>query len=277
MKRILFTLLAFLSLNMYAQRVVVDCLHTTNHFESDYHQLVEKMLLVPDDDELTSDGESKTIENLRYGRDWGFVSRPSFTPEDGVICIKKGDEYRLIMRTPDKSIWYESYHFLYDKKKESKNSTRYVRNKKNWSDMKLDIKVDEKQLVITKEQANALSDLLCLAIATSTSILDSGSNAYVVYTDENGRKTIGNEIGEDGETTVFFQNGCAAECWSPEGEKVKHLYNIAQTVKTAILEGNAGKIEAIIPEVKALTLEFRKLLPDWAKEYVDIKEIGNRR
>ena len=219
-----------------------DCLRTSEYFKGGYHALVERMLLPQSTEDEYND--------LRYGRIWGLIIRPSFSPEESIYCIKTGSGFKLVMRMPEKSIWSAARDKTHDRIRTTIPGIMMVRNNVRWEDIELDMKVQVKELDITSEQASVLSELFRMAINTSTSLMSSS--------------------GLDGETTVFFYDGCAAECWSPEEGKLKRLIDIRQAMHNAIDNNDNSIIEAVIPEAKALTLEFRELLPDWAKEYLKL-------
>lgn len=40
-----------------------------------------------------------------YGRIWGFISRPSFSAEESVYCVRTASGYKLVMRRAEKNIW----------------------------------------------------------------------------------------------------------------------------------------------------------------------------
>ena len=145
------------------------------------------------------------------------------------------------------------------------------RNNIRWEDVELDMNVKVRELNITRDQASVLSELFRMAINTSTSLMSS-YESYSIVTKENGEKEIQKYEGLDGETTLFFYNGCAAECWSPEEGKLKRLIDIRQAIRDAIDNNDNGIIQDALPEARALSLDFRELLPDWAKEYLELSE-----
>ena len=266
MKKILSIVLSLAAVMANAQRLP-DCLRTSEYFKDGYQALVERMLLP----ESTED----EYDDLRFGRIWGIVILPSFSQEESVYCLRTSFGFKLVMRLPENSIWYTARHITYDEKKSTTPSGIQVssmeRNNVRWEDVELDMNVKVRELNITREQASVLSELFRMAINTSTSLMGS-YESYSIVTKENGEKQIQKYDGLDGETTLFFYNGRAAECWSPEDGKLKRLIDIRQAIRNAIDNNDNSIIEAILPEAKALTLEFRELLPDWAKEYLELSE-----
>lgn len=266
MKKIVLLVLAFTAIMANAQRLP-DCLRTSEYFKDGYQALVERMLLP----ESTED----EYDDLRFGRIWGIVILPSFSQEESVYCVRTASGFKLVMRLPENSIWYTARHITYDNKKTTTPSGLKVsnleRNNVRWEDVELDMKIKVRELDITGEQESVLSELFRMAINTSTSLM-SNFESYSIVTKENGDKEIQEYWGEDGETTLFFYNGCAAECWSPEEGKLKRLIDIRQAIRDAIDNNDNGIIQDALPEAKALTLEFQELLPDWAKEYLELTE-----
>ena len=266
MKKILSIVLSLASILANAQRLP-DCLRTSEYFKDGYRALVERMLLP----ESTED----EYNDLRFGRIWGIVILPSFSQEESVYCLRTSFGFKLVMRLPENSIWYTARHITYDEKKSTTPSGIQVssmeRNNVRWEDVELDMNVKVRELNITREQASVLSELFRMAINTSTSLMSS-YESYSIVTKENGEKEIQKYEGLDGETTLFFYNGCAAECWSPEEGKLKRLIDIRQAIRDAIDNNDNGIIQDALPEARALTLEFRELLPDWAKEYLELSE-----
>lgn len=264
MRKILSIVLTLAAITANAQRLP-DCLRTSDYFKSGYDALVERMLL--------PQANEQEYDNLRFGRIWGLVILPSFSQEESIYCINTESGPKLVMRLPENSIWYTARHVTYDEKKSTTPSGLKVsnmkRNKVRWEDVELDMKVTVRELDITSEQASVLSELFRMAINTSTSLM-SNFESYSIVTKENGEKEIQKYWGEDGETTLFFYNGCAAECWSPEDGKLKRLIDIRQAIRSAIDNRDNSIIEAVLPEAKALTLEFQELLPDWAKKYLEL-------
>jgi hypothetical protein len=106
------------------------------------------------------------------------------------------------------------------------------------------MKVSETELFITDNQASALKQLISLAVNTSS--------------------PMASVPGLDGETTVFFHNGYAAECWSPQDGKLKQLVEITRAMKEAVQKNDNTIIQDILPEVQSLSREFLKLVQDWA-------------
>lgn len=266
MKKIFLLVLASVAVMTNAQRLP-DCLRTSDYFKSGYDALVERMLL--------PQATEAEYDNLRFGRIWGLIIKPSFSQEESIYCVKTSFGSKLVMRLPENSIWYTARHITYDKKETTTPSGIQVSSieKKNvrWEDVELDMKVKVCELDITSEQASVLSELFRMAINTSTSLM-SNFEHYSIVTNENGERDVQKTWGEDGETTVFFYNGCAAECWSPEEGKLKRLIDIRQAMRNAIDNNDNSIIEAVLPEARALTLDFRELLPDWAKEYLELTE-----
>ena len=230
MKRFLFLALASFAMVTNAQNRP-DVLETSKYFEDDYVKLVERMLL-PDSH-----------------CDMGFMCRPSWSGEQSVYLEKTDDgKYKLVMRQAERNIWYAARDIVYDRIEDEK-SIRFERNKVRWEDVVLDMKIDEKELEITADQATVLYGLFRMAIYSSTPTAQS--------------------IGLDGETIKFFFNDYAAECWSPEEGKLKRLVDITKAIKQAIKENDNAMIEDILPEVRTLTQEFHDAIPDWGKENLD--------
>lgn len=264
MKKKILIVLTVVAVTANAQRLP-DCLRTSDYFKGGYDALVERMLL--------PQATEAEYDNLSFGRIWGLIIKPSFSQEESIYCIKTESGHKLVMRLPENSIWYTARHITYDEKKSTTPGGLKVsnleRNKVRWEDIELDMKVKVCELDITSEQASVLSELFRMAINTSTSLM-SNFESYSIVTKENGEKEIQKYWGEDGETTLFFYNGCAAECWSPEEGKLKRLIDIRQAMRSAIDNNDNTLIEAVLPEARALTLEFRELLPDWAREYLEL-------
>lgn len=212
-----------------------DILQTCKYFKDGYSCLVERMLL-PQETE-------KEFDELVYGRIWGVISRPSFSAEESVYCVRTASGYKLVMRRAEKNIWYAARDIVYDRI-EDENSIRFERNNVRWEDVDLKMKVSETELFITDNQASALKQLISLAVNTSS--------------------PMASVIGLDGETTVFFHNGYAAECWSPQDGKLKQLVDITRVMKEAVQKNDNTIIQEILPQVQSLTKEFQKLVLDWA-------------
>lgn len=264
MKKILSIVLSLAAVMANAQSLP-DCLRTSEYFKDGYRALVERMLL--------PESTESEYNDLRFGRIWGIVILPSFSQEESVYCVRTDSGFKLVMRLPEKSIWYTARHITYDNKKSTTSRRLKVssmkRNNVRWEDVELDMNVKVRELNITSEQASVLSELFRMAINTSTSLMRS-YDSYSIVTDENGERKIQEYVGADGESTVFFYNGRAAECWSPKEGKLKRLIDIRQAMRDAIDNNDNSIIEAALPEAKALTLEFRELLPNWAKEYLEL-------
>lgn len=171
-----------------------DILQTCKYFKDGYSCLVERMLL-PQETE-------KEFDELVYGRIWGVISRPSFSAEESVYCVRTASGYKLVMRRAEKNIWYAARDIVYDRI-EDENSIRFERNNVRWEDVDLKMKVSETELFITDNQASAIKQMISLAVNTSS--------------------PMASVIGLDGETTVFFHNGYAAECWSPRTANLNNL------------------------------------------------------
>lgn len=212
-----------------------DILQTCKYFKDGYSCLVERMLL-PQETE-------KEFDELVYGRIWGVISRPSFSAEESVYCVRTASGYKLVMRRAEKNIWYAARDIVYDRI-EDENSIRFERNDVRWEDVDLKMKVSEKELGITYNQAMALKQLISLAVNTSS--------------------PMASVLGLDGETTVFFHNGYAAECWSPQDGKLKQLVKITRAMKEAVQKNDNTIIQEMLPQVQSLTQEFQKLVMDWA-------------
>lgn len=212
-----------------------DILQTCKYFKDGYSCLVERMLL-PQETE-------KEFDELVYGRIWGVISRPSFSAEESVYCVRTASGYKLVMRRAEKNIWYAARDIVYDRI-EDENSVRFERNNVRWEDVDLKMKVSETELFITDNQASALKQLISLAVNTSS--------------------PMASVLGLDGETTVFFHNGYGAECWSPQDGKLKKLVEITRAMKEAVQKNDNTIIQEILPQVQSLTQEFQKLVLDWA-------------
>ena len=212
-----------------------DILQTCKYFKDGYSCLVERMLLPQETEE--------EFNELVYGRIWGVISRPSFSAEESVYCVRTASGYKLVMRRAERNIWYAARDIVYDRI-EDENSIRFERNNVRWEDVDLKMKVSETELFITDNQASAIKQMISLAVNTSS--------------------PMASVIGLDGETTVFFHNGYAAECWSPQDGKLKQLIDIIKAMKEAVQKNDNTIIQEILPQVQSLTKEFQKLVLDWA-------------
>ena len=213
----------------------IDILQTCKYFKRGYMGLVERMLL--------PQATEEEFDELVYGRIWGIISRPSFSAEESVYGVRTASGYKLVMRRAERNIWYAARDIVYDRI-ENENSIRFERNNVRWEDVDLKMKVSEIELFITDNQASALKQLISLAVNTSS--------------------PMASDLGLDGETTVFFHNGYAAECWSPDGGKLKRLVDITNTIKRAVQQNDSTMIQDVLPEVQSLSREFLKLVQDWA-------------
>lgn len=243
MKKVLsvYLLLAFFAVVVNAQGRP-DVLETSKYFKSGYIGLVERMLLPePSEDYLTYNGA-------------GFLNLPSWSGEQSV-CLEKtdNDNYKLVLRRAPQNIWYAARHLMVHYEDEvidyGDHKTTYAKEVSNgigWDEVQLDMKIDEKELEITYGQAAVLSGLFKMAVVSSSPAAQS--------------------MGFDGETTLYFYNGYAAECWSPDAGKLKRLVDISNAIKEAIINNDSTAIQDIIPEVQALTREFRELIPEWGLE-----------
>lgn len=254
---ILCVLFSFIVLGVQAQGP--DVLRMTKYFKDGYVNLLEKTLLPADEEGLT---------DLRYGRIWGFIYKPSFTPEKSLYCTVS-DQTKLVLCEPDSSIWYMSSRQL-EKRVDHGSYIRYEPTGLKWEDVVLDMKIVRHELPISVEQADVIEKLFAVCINTATSFMWA-SEHYSIETEADGRKTLKEFMGLDGEDFVFFQNGRSAECWSPYGGKLKRLTNIAIALMKAVRESDPTQLKALIPEAEALTREYCELLPDWAKEYFELK------
>lgn len=249
-----------------------DLLTTCKYFQRGYMGLVgrtllpnkERDLLRPDEEDLGI----PTYEDLVYGRIWGFIYIPSFTPEQAIYCVKRNGQYLLVMREPQKNLWYAARNILYERIDHG-NAISQKRKPIRWEDVNLEVEVNEWCLAITSEQAEALARLLRMAVATSTSLVDIGG--YYISTDEQSRRHVVKSHGLDGEITTFFHGGNAAECWSPRSARLKAMCEISDIVKNAVKDNDQTQIEAIMSKIKSLSSEFHALLPDWAKEYLELE------
>ena len=136
-----------------------DILQTCKYFKDGYSCLVERMLL-PQETE-------KEFDELVYGRIWGVISRPSFSAEESVYCVRTASGCKLVMRLAEKNIWYAARDIVYDRI-EDENSIRFERNNVRWEDVDLKMKVSETELFITDNQASAIKQLISLAVNTSS-------------------------------------------------------------------------------------------------------------
>lgn len=269
MKKLLLSLLLFPVLASAQTDFLPDCLRTAHYFRDGYYGLVERMLLPPADD--------KSVNNSDRGNIWGFVRMPSFSTEECVCCTIGDSGYKLVLRQAEKSIWSESYHKVYDKIESEPlfgniPVVRVVRNNVRYEDLTLDMNIREKQLDITDEQASVLSTLFCLAIGTSTSLIGT-TESYSIRTNEDGIKSIVSAMGLDGVITMLFHNANAAEYQTGTGDRLKSLDKITDIMLKAVLNGDNTLLQTILPDARALTLEFRELLPAWAQEYLDVRNV----
>jgi len=247
MKRFLFLALVLFAIAAKAQDRP-DVLVTSKYFKRGYIGLVERMLLPQSEDALT------------YGYT-GFLYTPSWSGEQSVYLERtdKG-KYQLVMRQAEENIWYAARNIMIHYEDEvidfGDHTTTFAREVSNgvgWNEVKLDMKVDEQALEITYEQASVLSGLFKMAVFSS-----SPTAQY---------------FGVDGETTLFFYNGYAAECWSPDAGKLKRLVDISNTIKKAITNNDNAAIQDILPEARTLTQEFRELIPDWGIENMEYNHL----
>lgn len=233
-RKYLFLAFTFIAIVANAQERI-DLLQTSKYFKRGYMGLVERMLLPQETEE--------EFDKLVYGRIWGFISTPAFSPEESVYCVRTASGYKLVMRRAERNIWYAARDIVYDRI-ENEPFISLERNNVRWEDVDLKMKVSETELFITDNQASALKQLISLAVNTSS--------------------PLASVIGLDGETTVFFHNGYAAECWSPQDGKLKQLVDITRAMKEAVQKNDNTIIQDILPEVQSLSREFLKLVPDWA-------------
>lgn len=272
MKKVLFFVLAIIATSANAQdnQQLPDCLRTSSFRKSGYNGLVERMLLPLSDDAGNLDTADKQI--------WGFISTPSFSPEESVYCTKTKSGYKLVLCQPQKNIWYAARDITYDMIESTSpngiKSVSMVRNNVSWDDVNLKMKVSKKELAVNEEQVSILSLLFKEAITTSTSLL-SAQEFYTIELNENGQKTINKSWGLDGVTTMFFYDGYVAECWSPKGGKLKQLVEITRKMKDAVEKNDNTIIQDFLIEASTLTAQFQEQTSDWEKEYLELSKRSN--
>lgn len=258
--------------NIYAQdsnRDMPDCLRNEYFFENGYRQLLIRTLM-PMEDEDVKDG-------LEYGRICGTIFTLSFFPENCFYLSKDNDGYFIETCVADESIWHKTYNLRYKQKEEKYKgedgktftAVSNIPLKFRWEDIKADVKVKRDRVRISKEQAKAIRRLYAAAVGSATSFFFP-TEAYTIFTDENGNKKYSTTMGLDGSTTTYIYNGKMASCWSPPtGSKRERLNFLISRISEAIDEQDASLIDKEMDEINALTRGFREMLPDWAKNFFD--------
>ena len=250
-------LLQAIAVSAFAQRLP-DVLRVCYHIDPGYEGLLERMFFPQ------SDNKDDDIYNRR--NIWGFIRNNGYP--SCIYCIKTKSGYELVGQWSEEDIWKAAYYQVYDTI-QANASVSWKRNDVRWEDVELDIDITEKRLSITNDQALTIAKLFQVAISTSTTLFRPGQS-YSVYVDEDGNKRAYLMIGLDGSSTLFFYKGLAAESWSPQEGKLKRLNDIANEINNAVASKDIRIIRNILPEVHALTDEFTALLPDWAKEYLEL-------
>lgn len=250
-------LLQAIAVSAFAQGLP-DVLRVCYHIDPGYEGLLERMFFPQ------SDNKDDDIYNRR--NIWGFIRNNGYP--SCIYCINTKSGYELVGQWSEEDIWKAAFYQVYDTI-QTNASVSWKRNDVRWEDVELDIDITEKRLSITNDQALTIAKLFQVAISTSTTLFRPGQS-YSVYVDEDGNKRAYLMIGLDGSSTMFFYKGLAAESWSPQEGKLKRLNDIANEINNAVASKDIRIIRNILPEVHALTDEFTALLPDWAKEYLEL-------
>ena len=175
---------------------------------------------------------------------WGYLVKPSFSPEYALFCYKGQTGSELVLTKAKENIWYA---------KERRNQ----------------VKIDSIRLRINNSLADSIAVFFKYAVATS--VIYPGYGPFTIDTDYYGNKTVYDDIGLDGTTYMFFNEGYAAECWSPHDGLCVELVKIGNELVKAVEQKDINGVYKVADMLQGPLDSLWELLPDWYKEYIEIK------